>query len=1319
MRDVLFMVGTYIRRSVPGGDKALESVTASRWARSYGAVSLLFALCFAVPGLTMISCGGSSGFQAKAGPITFLSSSGASEKVSTLTIGLAVKLSMMPIGDSANGGVDWTISCAGNPVTGSIVNGACGTLSPLHTPDGQPTTYTAPSAVPINQAITITATLTSNPSQSNSVTLTVVEAPITVAFNPATPLPSSLLVNTTLNLLVQVTNDPLNAGVAFTAACGASACGSFSPAITPPGASATSTYTAPSAVPAGNTVEITATSLTDTSKSASITLTITQPSPPPAAAISVAPASFYVQTVGTAQSSSITAIVTNDPLAEGAGWSVTCGATACGTITPHTASGSPATYSAPSTVPPGGTVTITATATANPAASATATANIVTNTPIVVNISSPPSPSLTAGAQATLVAQTPGDPGNLGINWAASCGSSNACGSFNLSPAHTASGGQIIYTAPAAVPAGGLVTITASSPASTPSNPGIAFTTIVAQPPAVAFQQAPPPSLTSAAQANVIATVTNDVAPGGVAWSVQCGNTAAGGCGWIAPLQTASGAAATYTAPPVTAGGTAVTLVATSVSDPSVSVSSNPIGINPATTPSVSFIPSLPTQLVPNATVNLRAAVSNDATNAGVDWQVCASGCGFFTIHPAIPAIPATATTPYAAAVPAVTATSVSGWSNDLPIPYTAPSQAPATGSVAVLALSHADNAQATSGVITISSTSLGAAVNGMVQAGGQPVAGASVSLYAAGTSGYASAAAAMGTATSDKNGNFTVPGAYSCPSQASQIYLIATGGSVGANPANPNLALMTAIGDCSNLGSTPVIVNEVTSVAAAYATSQFAGNDALTGNSSYLYLGASSGNSAGLADAFATANSLVDITTGQARYFVPAGNASAPYVEINTVADMLNACTSTSGGTEGDGSPCGILFGATDILQQHTLYNSIAPTDTLQAAFNIAQHPVTNYGYQLTLPAPGASSGLATLSSPFQPILTSGPNDWSLSLNYTVGGLAADTLGSFALDANGNLWITDATGGTVIEWNSTGAAISPSAGYAAGGGPVAIDANGNVWISGNGYLSELSSFGLAMPGSPFAGVAGGGTDMAFDGQDNLWIANGAGVSEFSNLGVELSPAGGYTYSAFSGINAVGVDSSNNVWLGTLAPSTGSQPSYAILTDPGGELIVDGGSGTYSDVFPQMAADNKGDIWSVRQTSAVCLDSPYGGKGSTFDPENGCESGGGAQSSGLPFENPQGIALDGAGTAWLASAGNSSIAPNLLPIVGDPSSDIGVNYYASPSFAAGTIRVGVDGSGNVWILLANHTITEYVGAAVPAVNPIALALKNKTLGAKP
>jgi hypothetical protein len=1283
--------------------------------------------------VVMTGCGSSStsGAGAKATPITMTNASGLTAPASVLSIGSQLSFSMMPSNDVNNLGVDWTVICGGSPTTGSVTNGACGTLSPAHTQNGGSTVYTAPSQVPVNTSITITATVTSNRAQSSNVSLTIVVEPIGVSFETGSVIPASLVINATQGLNAQVTNDPLGAGVIWTVTCGStSACGSFNPAVSnaPSAVEYFTTYTAPSAVPVGGTVTITATSLTDTTKSISDTLTIT--AEPPPVTVSVLPSNVYLETSGSTHSVSLTAIVTNDLALAGVDWTLSCGVSNCGTFSGstkvHTASGVAVDYVSPSTAPPSQTVTIKATSTTNPGVSASATANIVTTLPIIVAISSAPPTALTAGTQATLVAKVTNDTANLGVNWTATCGSAVACGSFSLS-AHTASGGQIVYTAPASVPSGGVVTITASSPATTPSNSAVAFTTILAQSPSLTFSEIPSASIpmVSLTQAPVSATVANDVAPGGVTWSAQCSNTAPGGCGWFVPVQTASGATTMYTAPPVTSTGTSVTIVATSVADPSISINSNPITISPQTVRSVGFIPSLPAQIQPNATVNLNAAVANDTTSAGVDWNVCASGCGFFTIKPATPAIAATATTPPVPAVPAVTSTTTNtqlspywpnGWPSGLPLPYTAPSEVPASGLVAVAASSHADTTKAISGTIAVTTNSTGPALNGVVQVGTQPVAGASVFLYAAGTSGYASASSQLAAVTAGKNGNFTIPAGYTCPSPSSQTYLVATGGQVGTNAANPNLSLMTALGSCNALGSSTVVINELTSVASAWSISPFAANDALTGNGSYLYLGTSSGNLSGLANAFAAVNNLVDITTGQPRFWTPAGNAVVPFVQINTLANFLNACAATSGGIEGDGSPCSVLFTAADTLGTGIFAGSIAPSDTLQAAFNIAQHPST--------PIPsGPGDGnydvdratnlhtLATSASPFQPILTANPVQDEISLSYTSGGglTAASTVGSFAVDASGNLWITDTTGGDVIEWNATGAALTPSTGFPAGGGLLAIDANGNIWVSGNGVLSELTSLGAPVPGSPYGGVAGGGNDIAIDAQGDLWIANGGGVSEFNNFGVELSPASGFTNSAISGTaTAVGIDSSNNVWIQNAI--TGEVvSSLSELTNPGGALIVSVGVPTAS---PELAANGSGDIWAVSPGDVFKLP-PYGGLSTILVPTlyaTGIASGG---NGSTPFgADSQGVAFDGAGGVWVASPGGNV---TLLDELGNYSGA----QTSAPLSDGLSLRAAVDGSGNVWVLLTNNAVVEHIGAATPVVTPIALGAKNKKLAAKP
>ena len=1286
--------------------------------RMHGAV-LLTALCVMIAG-----CGIGSNSLNKVGPILIASSSGAKGQVSSLAVASTVKLSMMPIGDSTNAGIDWMVNCGGNPVTGSISNGACGTLTPRHTPGGATTWFTAPSLVPIGTTVTFTASMTANPSQSSSASLTIVSLPIAVSFSAS--VPTSLLVSGIATFQAQVTNDPVNAGVIWTATCGSVACGSFNPTTTVGGGT---TYTAPAIMPAGGTVIITATSLTDTTKSVSATVTITAPFTGDGGplAVSVTPTSVYVETAGSARTAHLTANVANDGAAAGVDWSLSCGASTCGQITVHTESGVPATFIGPKALLPGSTVTITAKSTTDPTVLASATATVVTTAPIVVTISteSPLPPTLIVGTQATVSAVVVPNTGNFGVNWIATCGSAGACGTFNLSPAHTVSGGPITFTAPSTVPAGEVVTIVASSPASTPSYPAMAATKILVPPPTLSFAQSPPTTMAGTTHAPVSAIVTNDVPPGGVTWTVQCSSSVTGGCGAISPYKTASGAVATYKAPPVTSIGTTVTIVASSTADPQVNLSSSSIGITPSTSSSISFVPLAPSQVQANATVNFNAAVANDATNGGVDWQICPSECGFFTTKAAVPTIPATTMTPYVPAAPAITATTVTAWPNNLPLTYTAPPQPPSSGYVVVLIAAHASPTTADSATVAIDSASNGPALHGLVQAGMQPIVGASVALYAAGISGYASASSQISApggaamSTTDKNGNFTLPAGYSCPQADSQMYLVATGGQIGANEANPNLAFMTALGGCSSLGSTSVVLNEVTSIASAWATGPFAGNDALTGNRSYLYLGTSSSNLSGLANAFAAVNNLVDISTGQARYTVPSGNAAVPYAEINTLADILNACTATSGGVEGDGSACGTLFAATDVLVNAAQnYNSIAPLDTLQAAFNIAQHPVTNYGYQLD--SSRTLYGLATLASPFQPIVPAQPLDWSIALNYTDGGglSATSTVGSFALDSIGDLWITDTKAGSVIEWNAVGAALSPPAGYPAGGGPIAIDPTGNIWVSGNGSLTELTNLGAPYPGSPFGGVAGGGGDIAIDAQSNLWINNIGGVNEFNSLGTEVSPAVGYTDGGFGAVTAVGVDSFNNVWIGNKGQGFAN---FAELSNPGGQLIVNS-QGNPGTVTPEIAADDKGDIWAAIG-GYFCKVPPYAGKGTVLIPTCYAGGGGSSSSSGLSFYHPQGVAFDGAGTVWVASQGggtNPIIQPSVLPVA--PSllaGSLEPKYLSSSTLSAGPLRVAVDGSGNVWVLLANNTVTEYVGVATPVVTPIALGVMNKKLAAKP
>jgi hypothetical protein len=100
--------------------------------------------------------------------------------------------------------------------------------------------------------------------------------PISVSFTASTP--ASLEVNSSTSLGAQIENDiSANPQVQWTVTCGEAACGSFNPPTTNNWAK--TVFTAPSAIPAGSTVTVTATSLADSTKSASATITITPQTP--------------------------------------------------------------------------------------------------------------------------------------------------------------------------------------------------------------------------------------------------------------------------------------------------------------------------------------------------------------------------------------------------------------------------------------------------------------------------------------------------------------------------------------------------------------------------------------------------------------------------------------------------------------------------------------------------------------------------------------------------------------------------------------------------------------------------------------------------------------------------------------------------------------------------------------------------------------------------------------------------------------------------------------------------------------------------------
>jgi hypothetical protein len=194
-------------------------------------------------------------------------------------------------------------------------------------------------------------------------------------------------------------------------------------------------YTAPSAAPSPNTVNVTATSAADTTKSATATVTVNAP-------ISVSPTSANVPATQTQQFTALVTFSTNTAVS----WQVNDVAGGNSTVGTISDTG---LYTAPNAVPNPRTVTVKAISKADATQTATATVTI-TAPPIVI---SPTNVTLAAGALQFFSATAGGNA--ITPIWSISCQSQapSGCGVM---------GKDGTFIAPSSPPPGGTVTINAS-----------------------------------------------------------------------------------------------------------------------------------------------------------------------------------------------------------------------------------------------------------------------------------------------------------------------------------------------------------------------------------------------------------------------------------------------------------------------------------------------------------------------------------------------------------------------------------------------------------------------------------------------------------------------------------------------------------------------------------------------------------------------------------------------------------------------------------------------------------------------------------------
>jgi hypothetical protein len=342
---------------------------------------------------------------------------------------------------------------------------------------------------------------------------------------------------------------------------------------------------------------------------------------------------------------------------------------------------------------------------------------------------------------------------------------------------------------------------------------------------------------------------------------------------------------------------------------------------------------------------------------------------------------------------------------------------------------------------------------HGVARGGQQPISGATVQMYAAGTAGDGSAATAMMSApvTTDAGGYFTLTGLFTCPTPTSLVYLLASGGNPGltAGTNNTSISLMAALGPCQNLSvATFVNMNEVTTVAAIAALAPYVTTPAA--------IGSGTADAAAIASAFTLASEYANTTTGGTPgNNVPAG-MTVPTVEIDTLADIIANCINSSGGTAGDNSNCGDLFAYS------TVSGGTAPTNVVSALLSIVNNPGSNISALL---------GLAGASAPFQPTLAVPPPSWAVALATSNPAL---TVSPASLNFADTMQSQSATAQSVTLTNPGAAAVSLSgiSLMGANAGDYSMSSNCPNSLAAGGSCSITVGFAPTAAGPRYADIA-------------------------------------------------------------------------------------------------------------------------------------------------------------------------------------------------------------------------------------------------------
>ncbi|MEO1059306.1 MAG: NHL repeat-containing protein, partial [Actinomycetota bacterium] len=507
------------------------------------------------------------------------------------------------------------------------------------------------------------------------------------------------------------------------------------------------------------------------------------------------------------------------------------------------------------------------------------------------------------------------------------------------------------------------------------------------------------------------------------------------------------------------------------------------------------------------------------------------------------------------------------------------------------------------------------------------------------------------------------------------------------------------------------VVVNELTTVASAYAAAQFISGGALAGPEP------------GLPNAADFVAHIANVETGLLGPTISDDintaidpNSSAP---VHSLANAIAACTV-------DIARCA------ELLTLGTPAGETAPTNTFEAIARVADVPTSNVDALFALTQVGPT--------PYAPALTAVPDAWTVGLLFDGDGQTIDGPGQFAVDAEGRVWIGNnyiwspgsttptCAGKRIMVLNPTVVGPSnlqafPGGGVDGVGYGITLDATGNIWVGNYGFAGEgctvpvsertISEFTPnGMPVSPATGYDEGEINqpqgMGGDLEGNVWTANCGSNSVTVYPDGDQDRAANFPVPGMVNPFGLAMDSKANAWVA----ANGSSQLYAFQPD-GSQLPGSPFSGGGMLNPMAVAVDSADNVWVAnlrfpfgQQCGPASLDGvDIEGSVSWFGPDGTPMRD--TRISGGGMWNSWGIAVDGDDHVWVASFGRQRVTEICGANDATCPEGVGAGEPISPDEGYGydgllrNTGLAVDQSGNVW--LANNWLNDPFG--VNQANP--------------